>query len=141
MLPALFTTNQFLVASNFDDARVGSIGARFSHYLNWKTVSPLREADVATELGVTHLSAQQRLIAGMLTPANLLDIVRHYTLFMNAGGQEIKLVCRYQQYRGMTRAFERLKHGKTRREDGESDRPWWYRLAHPGQRRPSRWCS
>ncbi|WP_284893330.1 type I restriction endonuclease subunit R [Cobetia amphilecti] len=120
--PALFATNQFVVASNFDDARVGSIGARFSHYLNWKTVAPLREADVATDLGVTHLSAQQRLIAGMLTPANLLDIVRHYTLFMNAGGQEIKLVCRYQQYRGMTRAFERLKHGKTRREDGESDR-------------------
>ncbi|TDO10503.1 MULTISPECIES: DEAD/DEAH box helicase family protein [Halomonas] len=41
---------------------------------------------------------------------------------MNIGGQEIKLVCRYQQYRGMTRAVERLKQGKTRREDGESDR-------------------
>ena len=120
--PALFATSQFLVASNFDEARVGTIGARFAHYLSWKTVAPLREAEVAIDLGVEDLSAQQRLVAGMLTQANLLDIVRHYTLFMNVGGQTIKLVCRYQQFRGVTRAVERLKSGKTRREDGEADR-------------------
>ncbi|AXY43896.1 type I restriction endonuclease subunit R [Halomonas sp. JS92-SW72] len=120
--PALFATSQLLVASNFDEARVGTIGARFAHYLSWKTVAPMREAEVAIDLGVADLSAQQRLIAGMLTRANLLDIVRHYTLFMNAGGQTIKLVCRYQQFRGVTRAVERLKSGKTRRQDGEADR-------------------
>ncbi|MEQ5801633.1 type I restriction endonuclease subunit R [Halomonas sp. H10-9-1] len=120
--PALFATCQFLVASNFDEARVGTVGARFAHYLSWKTVAPMREAEVAIDLDVAELSAQQRLIAGMLTRTNLLDIVRHYTLFMNIGGQEIKLVCRYQQFRGVTRAVERLKSGKTRREDGESDR-------------------
>ena len=120
--PALFATSQLLVASNFDEARVGTIGARFAHYLSWKTVAPMREAEVAIDLGVADLSAQQRLIAGMLTRANLLDIVRHYTLFMNVGGQTIKLVCRYQQFRGVTRAVERLKSGKTRRQDGEADR-------------------
>ncbi|GAA0576209.1 type I restriction endonuclease subunit R [Halomonas salifodinae] len=120
--PALFATSQFLVASNFDEARVGTIGARFAHYLSWKTVAPMREAEVAIDLGVAELSAQQRLIAGMLTRANLLDIVRHYTLFMNVGGQTIKLVCRYQQFRGVTRAVERLKSGNTRRQNGEADR-------------------
>ena len=120
--PALFATSQFLVASNFDEARVGTIGARFAHYLSWKTVAPMREAEVAINLGVADLAAQQRLIAGMLTRTNLLDIVRHYTLFMNVGGQTIKLVCRYQQFRGVTRAVERLKSGKTRRQDGEADR-------------------
>ena len=77
---------------------------------------------MAIDLGVADLSAQQRLIAGMLTRSNLLDIVRHYTLFMNIGGHDIKIVCRYQQFRGMTHAVERLKTGKTRREDGEADR-------------------
>ncbi|WP_346796702.1 type I restriction endonuclease subunit R [Halomonas sp. Bachu 37] len=120
--PALFATSQFLVASNFDEARVGTIGARFAHYLSWKTVTPLHEAEVAIGLGVANLSAQQRLVAGMLTKSNLLDIVRHYTLFMNVGGQTIKLMCRYQQFRGVTRAVERLKSGKTRRQDGEADR-------------------
>ncbi|WP_304525722.1 type I restriction endonuclease subunit R [Halomonas sp. I5-271120] len=120
--PALFATSQFLVASNFDEARVGTIGAGFSHYLSWKTVAPRREAEVAIDLGVADLSAQQRLVAGMLTQTHLLDIVRHYTLFMNPGGQDIKLVCRYPQFRGVTRAIERLKTGKTRHEDGEADR-------------------
>jgi type I restriction enzyme R subunit len=120
--PALFHTNQFLIASNFDDARVGTIGAGFDHYLNWKTVAPRSEAEVAAELGEPELSSQQRLIAGMLTRINLLDIVRHYTLFMTTGGQAIKAVCRYQQFRAVIRAVERLRSGATRQEDGEHDR-------------------
>ena len=120
--PALFHTNQFLVATNFDDARVGTLSAHFEHYLNWKTVAPRTEAEVAAELGVDQLSSQQRLIAGMLEPCNLLDILRHYTLFTTLGGQTVKLVCRYQQFRAVTYAVERLKTGKTRLEDGEHDR-------------------
>lgn len=118
---ALFHTNQFLIASNFDDARVGSIGARFEHFLNWKTLEPSTEAEVAVSLGSPQLSEQQRLIAGMLTKTNILDIIRHYTLFMNAGGQTIKLVCRYQQFRAVSKAVARLKTGKTREQDGEHD--------------------
>ncbi|WP_303900769.1 type I restriction endonuclease subunit R [Thiohalomonas denitrificans] len=120
--PALFHTNQFLIATNFDDARVGTISAAFEHYLNWKTVEPRTEAEIAVELGGSQLSSQQRLIAGMLDRANLLDIIRHYALFTTLGGQTVKLVCRYQQFRAVTRAVERLKRGKTRREDGEHDR-------------------
>lgn len=120
--PALFATNQVLVASNFDEARAGTVGAAFAHYLSWKTVAPRDEAEVAQALGVSELSAQQRLVAGMLAPDTLLDIVRHFALFMSAGGQTIKLVCRYQQYRGVSRAIDRLKTGKTRLQDGELDR-------------------
>lgn len=117
----LFHCNQFLISSNFDDARVGSIGAGFEHFLNWKTLEPRTEAEVAVALGVPQLSEQQRLIAGMLTKANILDIIRHYTLFMTAGGQTIKLVCRYQQFRAVSKAVLRLKTGKTREQDGEHD--------------------
>ena len=35
---ALFTTNQLLVASSFDEARVGCVGADFEHFAQWKTV-------------------------------------------------------------------------------------------------------
>ncbi len=120
--PALFHTNQLLIATTFDDARVGTIGAGFEHFLHWKTVEPRSEAEVAVELGASPLSSQQRLIAGMLSKANLLDIIRHYTLFTISNGHTIKLVCRYQQFRAVTRAVARLKTGKTRREDGEHDR-------------------
>jgi len=119
--PALFYTNQLLIATNFDDARVGTIGAGFEHFLSWKTVEPRTEVEVAEELGVERLSAQQRLVAGMLDKATLLDIIRHYSLFTVMGGQVIKMACRYQQFRAVNRAVERLKTGKTRREDGEYD--------------------
>lgn len=121
----LFATNQLLIATSFDEARVGCVGAAFEHYAQWKTVvgpdGHGSEAKVAASLGKAKLSEQERLIAGLLTPANLLDVIRHFMLFMQAGGQTIKTVCRYQQYRAVNKAIDRLKTGKTRLQDGEHD--------------------
>ena len=117
----LFFTNQLLIASSFDEARVGTIGGLFEHFASWKTVTPAHEEDIVASLGVSALSQQQRLVAGMLTKANLLDIVRHFTLFMPAGGQTIKVAPRYQQFRAVNKAIERLQNGKTRLQDGEHD--------------------
>ncbi len=122
----LFHTNQLLIATSFDEARVGSVGATFRHYAAWKTVVGAdgqgSEAEVAAALGKPALSEQERLVAGLLRPAHLLDVVRHFTLFMDVQGQIIKSVCRYQQYRAVNRAIHRLRSGKTRQQDGEHDR-------------------
>ncbi len=120
--PALFHTNQLLVATSFDHARLGSIGAELVHYAAWKTVVPRTEAEVAAELGKASLSEQDRLVAGLFAPAQLLDVVRHYVLFMQLEGRTIKVVPRYQQFRAVVRALERLRSGKTRSQDGEHDR-------------------
>ena len=124
--PALFSSVQLLIATSFDEARVGCIGAGREHYGQWKTVvgpdGTGSEDDIANALGKKGLSEQERLVAGMLRPAHLLDILRHFLLFMNVGGQTIKTVCRYQQYRAVNRALERLRTGKTRIQDGEYDR-------------------
>ena len=121
----LFHTNQLLIATSFDEARVGSVGAAFRHYSAWKTVvgpdGQGTEAEVAAALGKAQLSEQERLVAGLLRPAHLLDVVRHFMLFMSADGQTVKSVCRYQQYRAVNRAIHRLRTGKTRRQDGEHD--------------------
>lgn len=124
--PALFASVQLLIATSFDQARVGCIGAGLEHYGQWKTVvgpdGTGSEDEVAAALGKKGLSEQERLVAGMLRPAHLLDILRHYLLFMTVGGQTIKTVCRYQQYRAVNRALERLRTGRTRVQDGEYDR-------------------
>ncbi|TXH87531.1 MAG: type I restriction endonuclease subunit R [Pseudomonas sp.] len=121
----LFASVQLLIASSFDEARVGCIGAGLAHYAQWKTVVGTdgrgSEQEVAVVLGKPALSEQERLIAGLLAPAQLLDVVRHFMLFMQAGGQTIKTVCRYQQYRAVNCAVNRLKTGQTRLEHGESD--------------------
>ena len=122
---ALFATNQLLVASCVEEARVGCIGAAFEHFAQWKTVvgpdGAGSEAKVAQQLGKQKLNEQERLIAGLLAPAHLLDVVKNFQLFMHAGGQTIKTVCRYQQYRAVNGAIARVKTGQTRLQHGESD--------------------
>ncbi|EOY4666925.1 type I restriction endonuclease subunit R [Vibrio alginolyticus] len=125
--PQLFRTNQLMIAASFEQCLVGTIGARAEFYKPWKTIVtasyPQRcEKALAKELEVTKLSAQQRLVAGMLMPESLLDIIRHFILFNHQCGQTIKMVCRYQQYRGVVRSIHRLLNGKTRKQDGEYDR-------------------
>lgn len=118
----LFYTNQFLVATSYDEARVGTIGASARYYLEWKDTAPVSLDSVAAELGKKTLSSQNRLVAGMLRPAHLLDILRHFTIYQQVSGKTVKVVCRYQQFRAVHASIERLLHGKTREQDGEHDR-------------------
>lgn len=120
----LFWTNQFVVSTYGDNARVATFTAGPEHFLEWKDAFPLTRDELASRLGkpAAELTGQELLVAGMLTPANLLDLVRHFTLFTEVNGRRIKIVARYQQYRAVGRALTRLRTGKTRAQDGESDR-------------------
>lgn len=118
----LFRFNQLLVATCFERARAGTFTSLACHFLEWKDTAPVPLKKVAAELGKESLSSQELLAAGMLRPNHLLDIVRHFTLFMEAGGRTVKVVCRYQQFRAVHNAHHRLLTGKTRLKDGEFDR-------------------
>ena len=120
----LFHTSQFLVATCGEEARVGTFSSQAVHFLEWKDTSPVPMAEVATELGKPGgtLTSQEKLVAGMLRPAHLLDIVRHFTLFTESGGRTVKIVGRYQQFRAVQLAVGRLRNGRTRAQDGEHDR-------------------
>jgi type I restriction enzyme R subunit len=118
----LFHTNQFVVATCFETAKAGTFTSLVEHYGEWKTTAPVQEDDFKAGLGVAELSSQQRLVAGMLHPARLLDLVRHFTLFMQPGDRKVKAVARYQQYRAVRATIDRLLTGTTRTQDGEHDR-------------------
>lgn len=120
----LFHTNQLVVATSYDEARAGTFTSGGEHFAEWKTVHPATEQEVLAELGrpAGPLSKQEMLVAGMLRPAHLLDLVRHFTLFMAVNGRTVKVVARYQQFRATRRAIDRLLTGATRARDGEHDR-------------------
>jgi type I restriction enzyme R subunit len=122
----LFFTNQLLVATSFEEARVGTIGADAEHFAPWRDTAPLKPDDVKKLLSKTGpdatLAAQETLVAGLLTPAHLLDVIRHFTTYQTAGGRMVKVACRYQQFRAVQAAVARLQSGKTRKQDGEVDR-------------------
>jgi type I restriction enzyme R subunit len=118
----LFHYTQLMVATHFDKATVGTVGDRAVHYLEWKDTCPVPMDYVAESLWKEGLSSQEMLVAGMLRPELLLDIARHFTLFKEDAGKVIKIVPRYQQFRAVRLAIQRLLDGKTRKEDGEYDR-------------------
>jgi type I restriction enzyme R subunit len=55
----LFHTNQLLIASNFFEARVATIGAPPDAYLEWADTSPVPMSTVAQELGVLPRSSDE----------------------------------------------------------------------------------
>ena len=121
----LFWTNQFTVATTGERAEAATFSALPEHYTAWRDPYPSTVADVARSLGETPASVteQELLVAGMLAPERILDIVRHFTLFVDAGsGRTVKVVGRYQQYRGVHKALRRLVEGDTRPADGHVDR-------------------
>jgi type I restriction enzyme R subunit len=60
------------------------------------------------------LQSQQILVAGMLRPSHLLDLVRNFTVFQQVDGKTRKVVARYQQFRGIHKAVTKLQEGRTR---------------------------
>lgn len=117
----LFHYNQFLVATEFYEARAAAIGAMYEHYSEWKDTSPVPMSEVSTALGVEKLSSQQLLVAGMLRPAHLLSLVRNFILFKSAEGKTTKLVAHYHQFRAVYAALARLQAGQTRLQHGSAD--------------------
>ena len=121
----LFGTNQFTVATTGERAEAATFTALPEHYMAWKDPFPSTRGEVAESLGkaADAVTQQELLTAGMLAPERLLDIVRHFTLFMEVGaGRTAKIVGRYQQYRGVHKAIQRLLTGETKASNGEMDR-------------------
>lgn len=62
---------------------------------------------------------QEVLILGMLNKEILIDILKHFTLFMEIRkGVEVKIVARYNQYRAVGKIIRNLREGSTPLERG-----------------------
>jgi len=68
-----------------------------------------------------NLRSQQILVAGMLRPGHLLDLIRNFTVFQQVDGKTRKVVARYQQFRAIHKAVSRLQEGRTRNQGATRD--------------------
>lgn len=112
----LFYFNQFVVASCRQQAKFGTMTTHLEkHFFRWADPYPRTLNDL--DHGAGSPNDQQRLVAGMCDQRNLLDLLRTFTLFSTTDeGQTIKVVGRYQQFRAVKMAVERLRSGRTPRE-------------------------
>lgn len=109
----LFWYNQMMVSTHGSRAAMGTITSGYEHYMEWKDPFPAKISDL--EEGAR---SQEIMLEGVFRKENLLDIIRNFIVFETVDGRMTKKMARYQQYRAVHKAIERLKTGKTRKERG-----------------------
>ena len=90
-----FHHNAFVIVSNGDNARFGSITSAWEHFGEWKRLDERDKGSVAAEV----------LLNGMLAKDRLLDIVENFILFdASKAGAVRKVVARNHQLLGVNQA-------------------------------------
>ena len=112
-----FHHNAFLVVSNGDHARYGSITSEWGHFTEWKRLDEADKGSLEAEV----------LLNGMLAHERLLDIVENFILFDESkpGGTR-KVVARNHQVLGVNRAVASV----SRQEELKLEFPPEQRLRH-----------
>ena len=120
-IPSLFTYNALLVISDGLEARMGALSADYSRFTAWKTADGLAEAD-------PRVSQLETLIAGLLNPATLLDLIRHFTVFERTAREDlrsgqvavekVKKIAAYHQYYAVNRAVASTLRAAGYNKDG-----------------------
>ncbi len=88
--PRLFHSCMMVVRTCGIEADYGTISSGEEHFHSWKTLYP--KDDNARD----GMNAQQQLIAGMLNRANMLQMLRTCSVFMDTdSGSRVRVVCRY----------------------------------------------
>lgn len=133
-IPALFAYSQLLMAINGADGRYGTQGTSSKFWAAWreeditdaafhalknKPLSAVQKQSLfghrpalarnwyenLIAAGALAVTGQDRLIASLLSPARLLEMIRFYTLFDKKVG---KIVARYPQVFAIKRLIERI---------------------------------
>ena len=115
--PELFHYNLLCVAHCGASAVYAGLGAPENAYFEWKSVLPYSEDEVRRRFGFEPLG-QAQLIAGLLAPSTLLDVLRDYVVYEPERGRVVKKLPRYQQYRAVCAAVARMLSGRRPEERG-----------------------
>jgi type I restriction enzyme R subunit len=117
--PRLFYTVQVLVAACREAAVYGTVTTPYRFYAEWKTPWPMDTTALGALVG-REPTAQDVALAGLLAPANLLDLTRNFVVFEQdeSTSKTVRKVCRYQQFTAVNKAIERARKGKTPAQRG-----------------------
>jgi type I restriction enzyme R subunit len=103
----LFYPNQLLVAAWGDSASSATVGAPTQAFKGWKDPYPYTKDDIAEIIG-REPTGQDILLFALFKKNRLLDILRNFIVFEDKGNSKIKMACRYQQFRAVQKAVERI---------------------------------
>lgn len=108
----LFYPSQVLVAAWRDSASSCAIGAPARQFKAWKDPYPHTKEEIHAVVERT-VTLQDLLLFSLFKKDRLLDLIQNFTVFERTGNKLIKKLARYQQYRAVTKAVERIKNADT----------------------------
>jgi type I restriction enzyme R subunit len=116
----LFRYNQFSVATWMEDAVMGTYRTPKDQYKPWRDAYPLEDDELIDLFDLDgYLPDQYRMLYALFEPERLLDQLRHFTVFEEKQSGSVKMVARYQQYRAVRKALERIdKRGRDEAQGG-----------------------
>ena len=122
-----FHHNAFLIVSNGDRARYGSITSKWDHFVEWKRQDEDDKGKVEAEV----------LLNGLLAKDRLLDMVKHFILFDDSrkGGVR-KIVARNHQVLGVNNAVASVERQEKLKEQFPVEKRLQYRLAKEAEALP-----
>ena len=98
-IPSLFVPNVFCVMSDMAETRVGTITSDEDRYVAWKSVDG--------DYSETKMATWKTMVDGMMPKARLMDIIKNFVCFNDAGEKVVKILAAYHQYFGVTKAIDR----------------------------------
>ncbi len=116
-IPSLLTFNEFMVASDGVQAKVGTLSSNEERFMVWRTIDGKVEHGTAS-------SQLEVLIKGMCNPEVLLDLLHHFILFKTDGDKTIKILAAYHQYHAVNRAVEEAKRAVSTEGDNKIGVVW-----------------
>jgi type I restriction enzyme R subunit len=120
VIPHVFHHNAFLVVSNGDRAKYGSVTSKWEHFAEWKRNDEKQKGDLDAQV----------LLDGMLAKDRLLDIVENFILFdASRPGGVRKVIARNHQVLGVNNAVSSVLHQEKLKEEFPPERRLIYRTA------------
>jgi type I restriction enzyme R subunit len=108
-IPRLFYPNAFNILTDGMKTEYGATGSPSQFYAPWPDAWPRTRADFPDDLA--------KDLWCLCEPSRLLDMLAHFIVFEidPETGRKIKKVCRYQQFRAVNKAVERVAGGQHRK--------------------------
>ncbi|OAE96756.1 restriction endonuclease subunit R [Bradyrhizobium centrolobii] len=104
-IPRLFYSNAFNIVTDGMATLYGATGAPSKFYAPWSDPWPRSYDEFTDDLN--------KELWCLLEPSRLLDLLAHFILFETDpdSGRRIKKICRYQQFRAVNKAVNRVAEG------------------------------
>jgi len=109
----LFYPNELLVAAWGESASASTVRAPAQEFKPWKDPYPYTREDIARILDKDEPTGQDILLFSLFKKKRFLDIILNFIVFEAKGNSMVKMACRYQQYRAVIKAIERIKDAKS----------------------------